>query len=155
MESKGCKWSTCCKNKKKEPNNWIPFDFVGVGRLELPASWPPVKHATNCATPRIIMNYFFKAFPPSAGRATNCATPRIIMNYFFKAFPPSAGRATNCATTRIIMNYFFEAFPLSAGHATNCATPRAFLKSAAKVIDFLKVKTFVLRIFSCSICQWR
>ena len=28
-------------NKKKEPNGRIPFDFVGVGRLELPA-FPPL-----------------------------------------------------------------------------------------------------------------
>jgi len=33
-------------NKKKEPNGRIPFDFVGVGRLELPA-FPPLG-VTRC-----------------------------------------------------------------------------------------------------------
>ena len=33
-------------------NDEVRDDVVGVGRLELPASWSRTKRATNCATPR-------------------------------------------------------------------------------------------------------
>ena len=37
--------------------------MVGVGRLELPASWSRTKRATNCATPR---NSFYIIISPGA-----------------------------------------------------------------------------------------
>ena len=38
-------------NKNNQPYDWL-FLLVGVGRLELPASWSRTKHATSCAIPR-------------------------------------------------------------------------------------------------------
>ena len=48
------------RNATQVSYQYLRSNMVGVGRLELPASWSRTKRATNCATPRNQLYYYNK-----------------------------------------------------------------------------------------------
>ena len=58
-----CDYDSSLPIEKNSAAGWPQSFLVGVGRLELPASWSRTKRATGCATPRDSF-YIIMTLPP-------------------------------------------------------------------------------------------